>query len=141
MSRKFGYLVDWSNVMQHNGFFEQVDCKRGPKSDKEGFSSLMLELREAFDKEGFLLSAAVSPNKVVIDAGRRRTIVNKKFNNNENEKHDKFYPCLFVQLNRLRCATTLQDVGLDIRNGVRLPWTMGQKNWTRRANVCSSRRL
>ncbi|XP_008184295.1 probable chitinase 10 isoform X2 [Acyrthosiphon pisum] len=47
----------------------QVDCKRGPKSDKEGFSRLLLDLREAFDKEGFLLSAAVSPNKVVIDAG------------------------------------------------------------------------
>lgn len=49
--------------------YEQVDCKRGPKSDKEGFSNLLTELREAFDKEGFLLSAAVSPNKNVIDAG------------------------------------------------------------------------
>ncbi|XP_050423223.1 probable chitinase 10 [Adelges cooleyi] len=47
----------------------QVDCKRGPNSDKEGFSNLLTELREAFDKEGFLLSAAVSPNKAVIDAG------------------------------------------------------------------------
>lgn len=51
--------------------YKQVDCKRGPKSDKEGFSRLLLELREAFNKEGFLLSAAVSPNKVVIDAGKR----------------------------------------------------------------------
>lgn len=47
-----------------------MDCKRGPKSDKEGFSNLLTELREAFDKEGFLLSAAVSPNKVVIDEGK-----------------------------------------------------------------------
>lgn len=30
---------------------------------------MLTELREAFDGEGFLLSAAVSPNKVVIDAG------------------------------------------------------------------------
>jgi len=46
-----------------------VDCKRGPKSDKKGFSDLLTELRVAFDREGFLLSAAVSPNKAVIDAG------------------------------------------------------------------------
>lgn len=54
---------------------DQVDCKRGPKSDKRGFSDLLLELREAFDKEGFLLSAAVSPNKVVIDAGAQTIII------------------------------------------------------------------
>ncbi|XP_025423968.1 probable chitinase 10 isoform X2 [Sipha flava] len=55
----------------------QVDCKRGPKSDKRGFSDLLLELREAFDKEGFLLSAAVSPNKVVIDAGYNVPLLSK----------------------------------------------------------------
>lgn len=58
----------WYN-MKYIYIFKQVDCKRGPKSDKVGFSELMMELREAFDKEGFLLSAAVSPNRAVIDAG------------------------------------------------------------------------
>ncbi|XP_050540568.1 probable chitinase 10 isoform X2 [Daktulosphaira vitifoliae] len=47
----------------------QVDCTKGPSSDKEGFSNLLIELRQAFNNEGFLLSAAVSPNKAVIDEG------------------------------------------------------------------------
>ncbi|XP_071446319.1 probable chitinase 10 [Hetaerina americana] len=47
----------------------QVDCKRGPDSDKEAFSKFVTELRAAFRPKGLLLSAAVSPSKVVIDAG------------------------------------------------------------------------
>ncbi|KAF3422630.1 hypothetical protein E2986_01595 [Frieseomelitta varia] len=47
----------------------QVDCKKGPVSDKEGFASLVKELSERFRPRGFLLSAAVSPSKRVVDAG------------------------------------------------------------------------
>lgn len=47
----------------------QVDCKKGPKSDKEGFSQLVKELSAELKPKGLLLSAAVSPSKRVIDAG------------------------------------------------------------------------
>ncbi|KAB7504487.1 putative chitinase 3 [Armadillidium nasatum] len=45
----------------------QVNCKKGPASDKEEFSNFVRELSAAFKPHGLLLSAAVSPNKVVID--------------------------------------------------------------------------
>ncbi|ENN70443.1 hypothetical protein YQE_12947, partial [Dendroctonus ponderosae] len=47
----------------------QVDCKKGPDSDKPSFSAFVKELKEAFEPKGYLLSAAVSPSKTVIDAG------------------------------------------------------------------------
>ncbi|KAF9410960.1 hypothetical protein HW555_010092 [Spodoptera exigua] len=47
----------------------QVDCSKGPDSDKEAFADLVLELSAVFKPKGLLLSAAVSPNKKVIDAG------------------------------------------------------------------------
>nr|AUF41628.1 chitinase 4 [Rhynchophorus ferrugineus] len=47
----------------------QVDCKKGPDSDKQAFSAFVKELKEAFKPHGYLLSAAVSPSKTVIDAG------------------------------------------------------------------------
>ncbi|XP_050304967.1 probable chitinase 10 isoform X2 [Anthonomus grandis grandis] len=47
----------------------QVDCKKGPDSDKPAFSAFVKELKEAFRPKGYLLSAAVSPSKTVIDAG------------------------------------------------------------------------
>lgn len=47
----------------------QVDCNKGPDSDKEGFAALVKELSAAFKPKGLLLSAAVSPSKAVIDAG------------------------------------------------------------------------
>ncbi|GLH08614.1 Probable chitinase 10 [Gryllus bimaculatus] len=47
----------------------QVDCKKGPSSDKEGFAALVRELKAAFRPKGLLLSSAVSPSKAVIDAG------------------------------------------------------------------------
>lgn len=47
----------------------QVDCKKGFADEKEGFSSLVRELSAAFKPRGWLLSAAVSPSKTVIDAG------------------------------------------------------------------------
>lgn len=49
----------------------QVDCKRGPDSDKQGFAAMLTELRAAFDSNTprLLLTAAVSPSKKVIDAG------------------------------------------------------------------------
>ena len=46
----------------------QVNCEKGPDSDKENFASLVRELRAKFGS-GLLLSAAVSPSKRVIDAG------------------------------------------------------------------------
>nr|XP_027218101.1 probable chitinase 10 isoform X3 [Penaeus vannamei] len=47
----------------------QVDCKKGPPSDKEAFAMWVKELSAAFKPHGLLLSAAVSPSKKVIDAG------------------------------------------------------------------------
>ncbi|XP_076756261.1 putative chitinase 10 [Xylocopa sonorina] len=47
----------------------QVDCKKGPASDKEAFASFVRELSEQFKPKGLLLSAAVSPSKRVIDTG------------------------------------------------------------------------
>lgn len=47
----------------------QVDCSKGPDSDKAAFAAFVTELRSAFDAKGLLLSAAVSPSKTVIDAG------------------------------------------------------------------------
>jgi chitinase len=47
-----------------------VDCNAGPDSDKEGFAALIQELSTAFKPKGLLLSAAVSPSKVVIDVGK-----------------------------------------------------------------------
>lgn len=48
----------------------QVECEKGPYSDKQGFASLVKELRSAFDTRGLLLSAAVSGSKRVIDYGK-----------------------------------------------------------------------
>lgn len=47
----------------------QVECKKGPASDKPAFAAFVRELRAAFTPKGLLLSAAVSPSKTVIDAG------------------------------------------------------------------------
>nr|CAI5856018.1 unnamed protein product [Callosobruchus analis] len=47
----------------------QVDCKKGPASDKSAFAALVKELKQAFRPKGYLLSSAVSPSKTVIDAG------------------------------------------------------------------------
>ncbi|KRT79630.1 Carbohydrate-binding protein, partial [Oryctes borbonicus] len=47
----------------------QVDCKKGPDSDKPAFAALTNELHQAFAPKGLLLSAAVSPSKIVVDAG------------------------------------------------------------------------
>jgi chitinase len=46
----------------------QVDCNAGPTSDKDGFTALIKELREAMDEEdkNLLLTAAVSPSSDVI---------------------------------------------------------------------------
>ncbi|CAG0909808.1 unnamed protein product, partial [Cyprideis torosa] len=46
-----------------------VNCNSGPSSDKEGFASLVHELKTAFEPRGLLLTAALSPNPKVIDAG------------------------------------------------------------------------
>nr|AMT75074.1 chitinase Cht10 [Locusta migratoria] len=47
----------------------QVDCKKGPESDKEAFAAFVRELRAAFNPKGWLLTSAVSPSKAVVDAG------------------------------------------------------------------------
>lgn len=47
----------------------QVNCEKGPVSDKQGFANLVKELRAAFTSRKLLLSAAVSASKRVIDAG------------------------------------------------------------------------
>lgn len=45
----------------------QVDCSRGPSSDRKDFTLLLKELNAAFEPKGLLLSAAVSAGKQVID--------------------------------------------------------------------------
>lgn len=47
----------------------QVNCNLGPPSDKEAFAALVRELSAEFKPRGWLLSAAVSPSKLVIDEG------------------------------------------------------------------------
>ncbi|XP_043661694.1 probable chitinase 10 [Drosophila teissieri] len=47
----------------------QVDCDKGNPAEKEGFVALVKELSQAFKAKGLILSAAVSPSKMVIDAG------------------------------------------------------------------------
>lgn len=47
----------------------QVDCSKGSANEKAGFASLVRELSDVFKPKGLLLSAAVSPSKMVIDAG------------------------------------------------------------------------
>lgn len=48
----------------------QVNCNKGPASDKDAFSAWVRELKVAFEPLGLLLSAAVSPSNKVIDAGK-----------------------------------------------------------------------
>nr|XP_012154543.1 PREDICTED: probable chitinase 3 isoform X2 [Megachile rotundata] len=57
----------------------QVDCNKGPASDKEAFASFVKELSEEFRPKGLLLSAAVSPSKRVIDAGYDVPVLAKYF--------------------------------------------------------------
>ncbi len=45
----------------------QVNCDRGPASDKANFATFVKELRQAFNPHDLLLTAAVSPSKAVID--------------------------------------------------------------------------
>ncbi|KAI9586702.1 probable chitinase 10 [Glossina fuscipes] len=47
----------------------QVDCSKGSEREKASFTALVRELHEAFKSRSLLLSAAVSPSKMVIDAG------------------------------------------------------------------------
>ncbi|KAH8410068.1 hypothetical protein KR009_005600, partial [Drosophila setifemur] len=47
----------------------QVDCARGDPKEKEGFAALVIELSLALKPKGLILSAAVSPSKMVINAG------------------------------------------------------------------------
>lgn len=56
-------------IFSNDSFYFQVDCSKGPDSDKQAFSDFVRELSAAFKPKGLLLSAAVSPSKMVIDAG------------------------------------------------------------------------
>ena len=47
----------------------QVDCSKGPDSDKAAFAALVRELSAELRPRGWVLSAALSPSKKVIDAG------------------------------------------------------------------------
>ncbi|CAG9802300.1 unnamed protein product [Chironomus riparius] len=57
----------------------QVDCTKGKPEEKQAFTAFVRELKEAFEPEGFLLSAAVSPAKKVIDAGYEISELTKYF--------------------------------------------------------------
>ena len=47
----------------------QVDCSKGPASDKKAFADWVQELHQALAPRGLLLTAAVSPSNKVMDAG------------------------------------------------------------------------
>ena len=47
----------------------QVDCNKGPASDKPAFAALVKELHDKFKPRGWLVSAAVSPSYNVLDQG------------------------------------------------------------------------
>lgn len=47
----------------------QVECDKGSPEEKKGFANLVRELALEFRPRGWLLSAAVSPSKMVIDKG------------------------------------------------------------------------
>ncbi|XP_071640435.1 probable chitinase 10 [Temnothorax longispinosus] len=55
----------------------QMDCNKGPESDKQSFAELVKELSNEFKPRGLLLSAAVSRSKMVIDAGYDVPILSK----------------------------------------------------------------
>ena len=57
-----GLDLDWEYPMCW-----QVDCKAGPRTDRDGLSDLVTALSAAFRPRGLLLTAAVSPSKTVID--------------------------------------------------------------------------
>lgn len=63
----------------------QANCNQGPVSDKKGFSDLVIELKKAFEPKGYLLSAAVSPSKVIIDAGINRFLFRVLIHHNFND--------------------------------------------------------
>ena len=54
----------------------QVDCSRGPRQDRAGFSQLLTALSAAFRPRGLLLSAAVSPSQAVIDEAYEVAVLN-----------------------------------------------------------------
>jgi len=55
----------------------QVDCSKGPASDKAGFAALVQELSAELKPRGWILSAAVSGSKPVMDAGYDIPILNQ----------------------------------------------------------------
>lgn len=57
----------------------QVDCKAGHADEKQHFAEFVRELSDAFRPHGWLLSAAVSPSKTVIDAGYEVEKLSKYF--------------------------------------------------------------
>lgn len=50
--------------------YSQSNCKKGPDSDRDGFTLLMKELSFAFKPRHLSLSAIVSPSQNIIDQGR-----------------------------------------------------------------------
>ncbi|VEN35163.1 unnamed protein product [Callosobruchus maculatus] len=62
-----GFDLDWEFPAQRGG----------KKSDKENFSKLLKELRAAFDKHGFLLSAAVNGVGSSVDTSFEVPVLNK----------------------------------------------------------------
>ena len=55
----------------------QVDCSKGPDSDKAAFAEFVRELSAEMRPRGWILSAAVSPSKTVIDAGYDVPVLNE----------------------------------------------------------------
>lgn len=57
----------------------QVECNKGNPDEKQHFASFVRELSEEFRPRGWLLSTAVSPSKMVIDAGYDVPTLSKYF--------------------------------------------------------------
>ena len=57
----------------------QTECKEDRSKDKEAFTAWVRELKEAFKPHNYLLSAATSPSKKIVDAGYEVAEVAKYF--------------------------------------------------------------
>ena len=47
-----------------------MNCEKGPDSDRDGFTALLRDLKEAFSKHDLSLSAAVSASRDIVDRGK-----------------------------------------------------------------------
>merc|ERR1719445_1598313 len=84
----------------------QVDCKAGPRTDRDGLSDLVTALSAAFRPRGLLLTAAVSPSKTVIDLAYDVPLLNSALDIINVMTYD-YHHC---KVARLRSKVDLEDI-------------------------------